>query len=171
MRIRLTKLSDQRHALEIVRADGSGDKVELLTREALFHDFLHFAVESSLPTQCGFWGALASGKSMADMNDRSGESVADIADILGPVEATVGMMTGVVKLPEDAAFAAIRGYHESQGSELPNWCTERFVADVRECMRRLLGEWKATPYGQTMEVVWTEDGPDNGSLLANGAWR
>jgi hypothetical protein len=82
MRIVLTKTSDRRHGLELVRSDGSRESVELVTREALFHDLLHYVVESSLRMQGGFWGTLASGKTMADLNDRPGESVKENADTL-----------------------------------------------------------------------------------------
>jgi len=157
MRILLTKISDQRHALELFRSDGSRDRVELVSREALFHDFLHYAVESSLPTQRGFWGTLASGKTMADLDDRTGAAVKENAGTLYAVEATVGLMTGVVDLPDDQAFAKLRWYQETQGQEPPAWCTEAFVAEVRERMRRLQGQWKATPYGESMEIVWAED--------------
>jgi hypothetical protein len=156
MRILLTKISDQRHGLEIVRSDGSRERIELVTREALFHDFLHHAVESSLPTQDGFWGALASGKTVSDLNDRTGASVKEIAATLYAVEAAVGMMSGVIDLPQDQAFARLRWYHETQGQVMPKWCTERFVEQVRERMRRLQGRWRATPYGETMEVSWPE---------------
>jgi hypothetical protein len=159
MRILLTKLSDERHALDIVRDDGSRERTELVTREALFHDLLHHAVESSMATQGGFWGTLASGKTMANLNDRTGESVKENAATLYAVEAVVGMMSGIVGLPEDQAFAKLRWYHEMQGVELPSWCTERFTLEVRERMRRLQGEWKATPYGGSMELVWEEAAP------------
>lgn len=163
MRILLTKLSDRLHALEIVRRDGSGETIELVTREALFHDFLHFAVESALPTQGGFWGALANGKTMADLNDRSGASMREYAATIYAVEGAVGMMTGIVDLPQDQAIAKLRWYHETQGQTPPEWCTEAFVASVRECMRRLQGRWKATPFGGAMEMVWAEAGDDSGA--------
>lgn len=156
MQILLTKISNRQHLLEIVRADGSRDAIELVTREALFHDFLHFAVESSLPTQRGFWGTLASGKTMADLNDRTGESVKENAETLFQVEGIVGVMTGVIGLPVNEALAKLRWFRESQGQEPAAWCTESFVADVSEHMRRLQGEWKATPFGEPMEVAWTE---------------
>jgi len=156
MRILLTKLSDERHSLDVIREDGSGDHVELVTREALFHDFLHYAVESTMGTQGGFWGVLAGGKTFDDLNDRSGESVREFADTLRLVEGAVGMMTGAVRAPTGQGFATIAGYFESQRQTPPDWCTERFVANVSELMRRLMGEWKATPFGDTMEVHWTE---------------
>ncbi|HMB72218.1 MAG TPA: hypothetical protein VKQ06_01505 [Gammaproteobacteria bacterium] len=159
MRILLTKLSDQRHLLEVVRSDASREAIELVTREALFHDFLHHAVESSMPTQGGFWGALARGKTFADLNDRSGVSMKDAAATLYAVEAAVGMMTGAIDLPADQAWEKLRGYHETQALEMPQWCTESFVADVRERMRQMLGHWKATPYGESMKITWPE--PDS----------
>jgi hypothetical protein len=160
MRILLTKVSDQRHALEIVRSDGSRETVELVTREALFHDLLHYAVESSLPTQRGFWGTLAGGRTMADLNDRTGVSVKENAETLYMAERIVGIMSSVMKMPVDQAFAKLCWFSESQGQELPEWCTERFVAEVSEHMRRLQGQWKAIPYGESMEIVWTETGPE-----------
>jgi hypothetical protein len=156
MRIRLTKLSDQNHKVEVVRADGSRETVELETREALFHDLLHFAVESSLPTQQGFWGTLASGKTFADLNDRSGEAVRENAEALYRVEGIVGAMHGVAELPVDEALARLHWYSESQGQPPADWCTKRFVAAVSELIRRLQGQWKATPFGETMDIEWTE---------------
>jgi hypothetical protein len=156
MRILLTRLSDERHSVEIVRQDGSRDRTELVTREALFHDFLHYAVESTMGMQGGFWGVLASGKTFDDLNDRSGEAVSEFTETLWLVEGAVGMMTGALKAPAGQAFPTITAYFDSQGQAPPEWCTEDFVAAVAEQMRRLMGEWKATPFSETMEVHWAE---------------
>ena len=160
MQILLTKISDQRHALEIVRTDGSRETVELVTREALFHDLLHHAVESSLPTPRGFWSALANGKTFADLNDRTGASTMENEYLPYMVEGIVGVMSGVVEMPVDRAYEKLCWYRETQGQELPDWCTKGFVAEVSERMRRLLGQWKATPYGESMEIVWVETGSE-----------
>jgi hypothetical protein len=156
MRILLTKLSDERHALQIVRGDGTCERVELPTREFLFHDLLHYAVESSIGTQEGFWGALARGKTMGDLNDRSGISMQEHSGAMAYIEQAVGMMTGSIKggVPAEEAITSIRGFHEALGHEMPGWFTESFVDDVRDRMRRLLGRWKATAYGQAMAVEW-----------------
>lgn len=158
MLIRLTKISDQQHGVELVRNDGSRECIDLVTREALVHDFIHYSVEASIPTQGGFWGVLASGKSFAEMNDRSGESTREFAETLMMVEGMVGMMTGVIKgdLNPAQAIGAIRDYYAGIGQSAPEFLSERFVTDVRENMRKLQGHWKATPYGETMEVVWDE---------------
>jgi hypothetical protein len=156
MRILLTKISDERHALEIVRADATRERVELTSREFLFHDLLHYAVESALGTEGGFWGALAAGKTLADLNDRTGAAMAERAAAIAGVEVVVGMMTGVVKSnkPATEVLEPVRGYLEALGQEAPAWCNTEFVDDVRERMRRLLGRWNAVPYRATMELPW-----------------
>lgn len=162
MKIRLTKISNDKHSLEVVRSDGSRESVELVTREALFHDLLHHAVEAAMGTQGGFWGALAAGKTMADLNDRTGAAMKGRAHALGLVEQAVGMMTGFVNngVPEVEAVAVLRGYHKSMGLEPPAWCNESFVIDVRERMRKLQGHWKATHFGKSMEFEWDETQAD-----------
>ena len=156
MRIRLTKLSDSRHVLDVVHADGTRERVELVSRELLFHDLLHYAVECCLGTQDGFWGALARGKTLADLNDRTGAAMESLAGPVAAVEQTVGMMTGAVKSKAPAAevVASLRSYHEALGQEPPGWCTESFVEAVRERMRQVLGRWKAVPYRGAMEIEW-----------------
>lgn len=47
MRISLTKLSDARHRFSYLRADGSGETLELETRSFLIHDLVHFALENA----------------------------------------------------------------------------------------------------------------------------
>jgi hypothetical protein len=61
MEVRLTKLSDHRHAVAVVRDDGSGERAEVDSRSFLRHDLAHFAVESELGLTGGYWGSVAAG--------------------------------------------------------------------------------------------------------------
>lgn len=160
MHILLSRVSGDKHVVRIVRSDRSQESIELVTREALFHDLLHYSVESSLPTQRGFWGTLAGGKTFSDLNDRSGESTKENAATLYLVEGIVGVMTGIVEMPVQQAVEKLCWYSESQGEQPADWCTPEFVRDVLERMRQLQGRWKATPYGESMEIVWDESGPN-----------
>jgi hypothetical protein len=65
----------------------------------------------------------------------------------------VGVMSSVVEIPADQASAKLRRFGESQGREMPRWSTERLITTVSECIRRLPGRWKATPYGKSIEVL------------------
>jgi len=44
--VRLTRVSPTHHRFAFGRADGSGESLELETKSCLFHDLLHFAVET-----------------------------------------------------------------------------------------------------------------------------
>src|SRR4051812_28698988 len=97
MRICFHKISDARHALEIVHEDGRRERVECATRSYLIHDFLHYAVESEAKLQGGFWGNLAAGKTLADMNDRTGVALKSAAPEMAVIEQLVGALSGAVK--------------------------------------------------------------------------
>lgn len=155
LHIRLTRLDDRQHRLEIVREDGSRDVATLETRSYLLHDLLHLAVETEAAFANGFWGCLAAGKTLNDMNDRSGESMKEYAGEMATIEQTVGVLTGAAKGNEAAAvMAGMRRWLEAQGREPPAWLDEAFIVRVQERMRRSLGHWAATRHGETMAVTW-----------------
>lgn len=155
MRIAFRKISDERHELTIVRGDGQRETVACETRSVLAHDLLHYAVEAEAGLVYGFWGLLAAGHSLADMNDRSGAPLgARHADIM-VVERLVGALSPIAKGAAPAeVMAGMTRYAESSGSTLPPWLTEPFVAAVAERLRRLVGRWRATPHGGVMELDW-----------------
>lgn len=162
LRIRFQKLTDERHALEIVRPDGRRERVECETRSYLRHDFLHYAVESEAGLDSGFWGALAHGTTLARMNDRAappvvggpeGENLAAIEQIVGALH------TSAKGPPSDELVKGLRRFAESLGGSLPSWVTPELVTRVREAMRRLEGHWQATPYREVMELPWPK--PEN----------
>jgi hypothetical protein len=157
MRIRFTKLTDERHSLEIVRVDGSRECVECETRSYLMHDLLHYAVESEAELRHGFWGLLASGKTLADMNDRTGRAMAAEAPGLLVIEQVVGALSNVTKptaRPSREILAMLRGYSVAQEREAPAWLTEALIDSVRQRMRALVGHWNATRYREHMDLPW-----------------
>lgn len=159
MHVLLTKLSNDRHALEVIRRDGSRDRVELETKSTWLHDFLHLAVETEAGLQDGFWGSLAAGKTFADMNDRSGEGMKEYAGTLLTIEMLVGALTSAAKgAPPGTVVENIRGYLESvgKGSDFPAWLTPEFVVRAMGRLRKLVGHWNGTPFGKAMEVEWVD---------------
>lgn len=147
MRILFHKQNDARHTLEIICDDGRRERVECETRSYLVHDLLHFAVESEASFDFGFWGALAAGKTLADLNDRQkpygGEAMLF-------VEGLVAALTSAVKgMPAQALLERL-----GLNRQLPPWLTPPFIDAVNERMRRLRGCWNATPFGDAMELHW-----------------
>jgi hypothetical protein len=151
--VRLTRLSPTHHRMSHVRSDGSGETVELETRSTLRHDLLHFALETEAGLEESFFGLLAKGATMAALAGKGMEAFAPGAEI-GMTERIVGPMSGVaygnVEIP--AFLDSVRSFLAAQGERPPEWLTPDLVARVKERYRRLFGQWKATAFGDTMEL-------------------
>jgi hypothetical protein len=155
LRIALRKLSNERHVLEVARSDGRVETMECETRSYLLHDLLHYAAESLAGVDDGLWGTLASGVSLAAVHDRSGYAARAVAPEMMAMERIVGILSGAVK--GHSAEDIVAGYRSQAGAlgwHTPDWLTIDFIAAVQERMRRLVGRWKATRYGEAMELPW-----------------
>jgi hypothetical protein len=71
-------------------------------------------------------------------------------------ERIVGVMTGVLKANASAgaAIGALHNLLAASGETMPIWFTEEYVECVRERMRKLEGEWKGTPFGIEMQLLF-----------------
>lgn len=153
MLIRLTRLTNERHRLELVRDDGSREARELETRSALLHDLVHYAVETEAGLEASFYGLLASGKSYESL---TAEPSADPETM--QTEAVVGRIQGMAKNdswadidPEALAQSLIAGFR-SLGHEPPAWLSGDLIVRIRERFRRVQGQWRATPFHQTLAL-------------------
>lgn len=161
MRIRFKKLSDERHELGISRDLTSWETAACETRSYLTHDLLHYAVEVQAGVEAGFWGRLAAGATLAEMNDRTRALSGEMAAI----EQVVGALTTSVKGRSAAEVAAgMKRFATSLGTTMPSWLTEEFVLAVQERMRQLLGRWKATPRGAALDLPWPGPAIDGARL-------
>lgn len=162
MRIVLTRVTATQHRIELIRSDGFREAAELETRSHLMHDLTHYAVEAEAGLTAGFFGLLATGTSLSKLHERGGNALKglDPAAELALAEGVVGPVTSLVQGQTDAA-GLLRMFHErfrSGGDRIPSWLNDGFLMRVMERMRRLLGQWKATPFGGRMELVWPPDG-------------
>jgi hypothetical protein len=146
VRVLFTKLSDERHALEIVRDDATRERVELDSRSFLVHDLAHFVVEKEANTARGFWGLLASGTRFAQLTpdalklDPLHDDLMRAEGLAAPFQTLWGARD-TAHLDEKSAWYASR-------------TSEEFTAACLERMRRIWGHWRATKYGETMELTW-----------------
>jgi hypothetical protein len=151
MRILLRKLSDERHELAVSREPASWEAMECETRSYLTHDLLHYAVEAEAGMESGFWGRLAAGATLVEMNDRTRSMSPEMAAI----EQIVGALTPSVKGRSAAdVVAGMNRFASSLGTTMPSWLTESFVLAVQERMRQLFGRWNATPCGSALDLAW-----------------
>jgi hypothetical protein len=153
MQIRLTRLTNERHRLEIVRDDGTREAHEQETRSTLLHDLVHYAVESEAGLKASFYGRLANGEAytaLTTMVPADAESA--------QTEAVVVRIQGIAKndtwseiqptsfAQEIVASFAVMGY------AAPAWLTGELIVRVRERLRRVQGHWRATPFHRTLTL-------------------
>jgi hypothetical protein len=143
VKVAFTKLSDQRHAVRVERADGSSAVVELDSRSFLLHDLAHFAVELELGLSEGVWGSVARGGSL------SGSDL-DGADMV-LAEMTSGPMQTMMR-----TNAAVAEIHQVLARVAPELSSMDLAERLHARFRSLTGHWAATPYGREMELEWPE---------------
>ena len=148
--VRFTRLTNDRHRFEYVRPDGTGEAVELETHSALFHDLVHFAVESEANLQGSFYGLLARLGGYAELT-LAGSSLGGEAAM---TEMVVGPMQGAMKgdLDPEAFIERVQEYREDMGVPKIPWLSADLIVRAKERLRQLEGRWKATPFGETMEL-------------------
>jgi hypothetical protein len=154
MLLRFTRVSPDKHSLEYRLPNGEGEVIELETRSALYHDLLHYAVETEAGLRGSFYGLLAKVGGYAELAVNGGGALGGEVAI---TEALVGALTGALKsevLDPAAAIGQFQDYIELFDWRMPRWLTAPFVLAVEDRMRQLEGRWRATPFGETMELTF-----------------
>jgi len=143
--VRFTRLNPTHHRFEAIRADGTREVREFETKSLLLHDLVHFAVESEAKLRGGFYGALAAGAAYdAPLPGR--EAMA--------IESVVGPLQGALKdqVDPEAFVARHREMQANIGGASPDWLTPDLIIRALERLRQLQGQWRATPFGETLEL-------------------
>lgn len=144
VKVTFTKLSDRRHSVRVVRADGTSESVELDSRSFLRHDLAHFAVEVELGLAAGVWGSVASGGSLSGQR-LDGDDVALAETISGPMQTMMRTSAG----PDQIC--------DVLGRVAPAVASTDLAVRLHTRMRSLWGRWAATPYGGEMELAWPRE--------------
>jgi hypothetical protein len=154
MRIRLTRISPTHHRFAFSREDGSTGARELETKSFLTHDLLHFCVESEAHLRDGFYGIIARG---ADYGDLAASRPKD--DPIWDIERIVGAMTALTRGPVEPAaiMAGVENLYRALARPLPAWFDADVIRRAGERYRRLSGQWRALPFGQTLELTFAGD--------------
>ena len=148
------RVSPAHHRFTFRRPDGTGESVEMETRSLLFHDLLHYAVETEAGLRGSFYGLLAKVGGYEELRVAGGMALGGEIAIS---ERVVGALTGALarETLDDAAFIRqVTEFLEVYDEGSPRWLTPTFVVAVRERMRELEGRWKATPFGEAMELAF-----------------
>lgn len=144
MKISFTRLNSHSHELRVHRADGSSETATLETSVFFLHDLAHFVVEKMLDYRGGFWGMLAVGHALSELNGKTNpltEKLRFIEKIVGPVQSAY-----MGHFP--AAFVATATSHLS--FPLPDGFAEAAIMRIGS----LEHDWKALPFGGILELDW-----------------
>lgn len=154
MHFLLTRLTDERHRVEVIRADGTREKLELETRGVLLHDFVHYAIESIAGMTSGYFGTLAAGAALQQVNDRG--ATWDPDSQVGLAESIAGPMQDLVRGLSDsrAVLATLDRMFSATRKQRPEWISSIFIGQVEREYRRLDAAWKTTPAGGQLLLVW-----------------
>jgi hypothetical protein len=156
LNIRIKKISPTHHQFKYRRADNTGESLELETKTFLYHDFLHFAVESEAHLENSFYGQLVKRKNYAALTEPMNGELNFSTEIV-VTERVVGALTGALKSSSsfEQMYSSMKNMFDAYGEPVPKWLTERFFVNVKERMRHLLGQWSATKFGEIMELQFT----------------
>lgn len=153
MLIRFTRLTNDRHRFEIVRDDGTREAHEMETRSTLAHDLAHYAVELEARLVQSFYGRLARGERYADLTAMPPEDPEVVE-----TERVVVMLqeafksAAAAKSDTQRAFAKFAARFPETGAGRPAWLTAESMARMVERLRRVQGQWRATPFHHTLEL-------------------
>jgi hypothetical protein len=152
LKVRFTRTAPDRHRFEYARPDGSGEQLDLETHSFLRHDLVHFAVESEAGLRGSFYGLLAKVGGYQELT-LAGESLGGEA---AQTEMVVGPLQTALKADFDAAafVERVAEYRADMDLEPIRWLNAELVGRIAERVRRLEGQWKATPFGETMELTF-----------------
>jgi hypothetical protein len=154
--VQITKRADGAGVLRCTRADGSVTWQKQTRHAAHFalHDLTHFAVESTLGFQRGFFGLISEGWEIEDTTGKGARGplpneAVEVEHIVGFFDTERG--GGVLLTAEDFNhYAAMQS--SSFGRPAPRRLTGDDIARIRACRGELFSRWFAIEPGSALEL-------------------
>ena len=156
LQIQFTKRTDGSVILRCTREDGTvtWQKHEKQGAFYSFHDLTHYAVETVLGLDQGFYGLVADGWDIEDTGGKGKRGRPSAATIL--VEHVVGLFdrerSGGVAPLDAAEFSAL--VEEMTGLKLKHAFTERQLTAARERIAELHQQWLSIPPGSSLDLTF-----------------
>jgi len=166
VRISITK-GDKEDRLDMERADGSTASTNFPHKGPIPHDFVHYAVESELGIERGFWGLVEAGhhpEEVQDIAKEAGHASAKRAEV--PAEHFVPAIqaervveafeadywSGRQGNPEGVTYMAEAGCEQSL-VPMPAM-DEVAVGRIRQRIAEFSARWAALGPGETISLEW-----------------
>lgn len=159
LEIRMTKRADGGAVLHCTRSDGTVTWQRQEGKQAMFfplHDLTHFAVESALGFQQGFFGLIADGWDIGDTGGKGARGALPREAVI--VEHMVGMLDverasgGAWSAAEFATQLVTKGLIDADA--IPAWLTDAGLDGVRTKRQQLFSEWYALPASSDLHLTF-----------------
>jgi hypothetical protein len=167
MRIVLKRLDQRRYCTYVTRDDGVSFVIQGVGHMfEIPHDLAHYAIESALRLERGFWGSVAEGAVFASMfyvsgrkkphaEQRSNTVHKSNSAHLAAAEILVSVFNTAFETNESEK--TLRKKLLDQGDfvacAIPE-LTEQHVSEARREWVAAQGKWKMLPVGAEMELAW-----------------
>ena len=166
MRITITK-GEREDRLDLERTDGSSAFTRFPHKGPIPHDFVHYAVESELGFDRGFWGLVEAGRHPDEIQE-----MAKAAGHASAKRAEVPAADFVPAIQVERIVEAFEADHWSGGTGDPAGiitmagagCEQSFVAAppidevavarIRSCIADFSARWAALAPGETIILQW-----------------
>lgn len=152
MRIRIIKKSG-RNTLICTRPDGSYTKAEV-GPVLPHHDLAHYVAERQLSLKNGFYGAIATGRSIEELSDK------EVIKTLGAESWFAEIVTRALQSHSSGActteqfISLVREEMETFRLSVEYQLDEHAILQMADSFKQLLGQWNALPDGESLELVW-----------------
>jgi len=155
LRIQFTKRADGNVILRCTRKDGSvtWQRYDKLAGFFSYHDLSHLAVETALEVRDGFYGLIADGWDITEMDGKGPRGKLPYASI---VEHVVGLLmqerTGGTGQLSAAEFNS--QMEQMTGQPMKNPLGDLQLKAVRELEASLFRDWSAIPAGGILDLTF-----------------
>jgi hypothetical protein len=157
--LQFTKRKDGGALLRCIRADGSATRQRQDDSRAAFfplHDLTHYAVETELGFERGFYGLIADGWEMAETTGNGARG--PLPDEAIEVEYIVGSL-GAERLGDSPCAAEefnhlASAFAKTRGRPEPRLLTDAELTRVRSRIAELLMRWRTLPPDSTLELTF-----------------
>ena len=145
MQIAIIKKTHYLCQYTVTRDDRSVESFTLETKTYFLHDMCHFVAERELNYPLGFWGMLAKGAAINELNGKTNPQTAElrfIEQLVGPVQS---VYSG--HIPEQL--------FEQFVAHLDFSIPANFLRDCLSALSSITAAWEALPLGGQLALDWT----------------
>ncbi len=144
------------HALSCIRSDGSTTWTRL--RVPVQHDLIHYVVETTLGLRDSFFGLVARGVNITDLEKPKAQRAFDLTDAAVHTEYMVGLFQMELSNgePYKDFHAQLRAMCEQNKFPAPPEIGPDQIERIRQAVSNILYEWQTIAPGQTFELNFDE---------------